>query len=383
MARKTTGKRLELLHFFYGTILYSESFNSTTQQLKIQLNRNLTEFFLSKTQKERTMFLTINNNNSRNSIQKQSFLYLFNEGSETINNFFLKARSEFLNENNTDVLNNPLLSDELMYQTTTDLLYIFSTQQPWYLTYLYKKPISINLREEDISIFESLNQRLLEEDFDLSTQPNTYYVNITTEVHKKLTQSFYSPAVLIKKVIEQAFSPKELSEFRKDNSKVYELINKIDEDLLNALRTFLGCTVNEIPPLFFSNVKNIGLKLLIKNFDYTVPISSLTTLGMSEIFKSLPLNKKIIKFLHKHGASLSVIELYEKLQNNPVLFFDLKKQAAQINHQTLLKLESFIEVYNSAFLPEIINSKATFTPEETKLLKKQNAFLYYMLINRI
>ncbi len=366
MPRKTTGKRLKLLYFKYGSILEPACFNETTKLLGNQLDKNLFKYQFSKTKKERNMYLKLNNTTNRNYAQNSSFAFLFNEGTDNIKNFLLNAKNEYLKENNHE---QPIqLSDDSINQTVIDICYVFSTQQPWYLSYLYKKPASIQLKEEDQEFFNHLNQTL--------TKPITStqgYLNISSEAHKKFVQTYYTPAVLIKKNIETAFTPSELNEFRKDNTKLIPLISKIDENLLKELRTVLGCTQNQVPEFFAINVKNIGLKLAIKNLEYTVPISSLTTLGMSTIFKSLPLNKKIVKFLHDNDASLSVIDLYEQLQKNPTLFFDLK-QLALIDKKTLLQLESFISVFNEAFILPPTSIK--LSPQEYNLIKKQHAFLY-------
>ncbi len=367
MPRKTTGERLLRLDGKFGKILFPAKFNETTIKLEPYLNKNLAAVFLSKRTRERAMFENIQLS-MKYSSTNPSLLFFFNEGTETIKNVFLNTRTNYLN--NKDELPDELsdeLSDDAIDQTITDLVYVFSTEQPWYLTYLYKKPLSIKTSKTNLEYFDYLN--------NTCSQPiNNFYLVISTEVHRKRIKELYTPAVLIKLVVETCFTPSELSEFRKDNNKLYPVMDKIDQELLKELRTYLGCTTNQIPEPFCINIKNLGLKLAIKNFEYSVPISSVTTLGMSEIFKSMPLSPKIVKFLHDNNASLSVIELYEELQKNPCLFFDLKKLAASVNQQTLLKLEAFIRVFNEAFI--LTPTSTSFTAQEQKLMQNQYAFLY-------
>lgn len=268
---------------------------------------------------------------------------LFGLGSEEI--------QQILEQANT--ISNTKVSADDISNTIIDILKTFKIEQIWYNNLYYFDAVSNKER----------------------------FIPLNTKNFKKLTNNYYTTAVLVKNVLEQTHTKDELQLYEsKTEQEIIQLNqnNSIDTGIANQLAIDFNTIPSAIDKNLISNIKSEGLKQLINNKNYNVQITSMTNIGMSPIFGTIPFKKKFINFLINNKASLSILNLYQTLLTNPALFFELKHKAFFIEKKdTLKQLNTYINAFNIYFGNTANTTNlGPLSKKEKELLKNQNSFFY-------
>lgn len=226
-----------------------------------------------------------------------------------------------------------------------DILFFFGEAQIWYNIY-------VNTNNENIPFFR---------------------INSTT--HKKLCNKFYTPAVLVR----QSFQMRYQQNSQQLDNVFQQTLVEIDDQILQNLLIQEGVSQRELNTsngrFFINQVKTEGFRILTKSKESNLPIASLLSVNESALFASLSFANKFKNFLKKNNASLNLLILYEQIQQNPLLYFDLKQHVLQLPKNTSLwrSFNKYIETFWK-LLSYQKNPRIVLTPPEMSLLETQNAF---------
>jgi len=220
------------------------------------------------------------------------------------------------------------------------IIEFFGTTQVWYNAFLIK------------------DKKILEK-----------YLYLNTKEFKKLSNLYYTPAVLTLSILKTKLTKEEAEDI---DSQAHASIGIDDVLLRNQIENIISTMNDEKSYNYFLNqVKKTGVTILAKNKSYSLPISSLLDINVSSIFKSLKYGNKFTAYLKTSSISLNLIILYQNLLTNPLLFFDMLANTA--DKKLLVQLNTWISLFWECFYREV--PSINFTKNEIAFIKKNNAFV--------